>query len=229
MIANHKRSDPAVMYAMDVINKWKTSGEMGKMRYIRLTMPPGDWISGATGVNKPIRTDEPAAPYTPEPTPAGIDAHTAERHISFVNYYIHQVNLLRYLLGEDYSLSFADKSGVLLVTESDSGITGVIEMSPFESTDSWQETAMVCFEKGYVFIKMFAPLANQRAGEVEVFTDNWGGGVFTSPALPYISAMRNQAANFIKAVKGEIKPPCSSCDALKDLEFAADYICATSR
>jgi predicted dehydrogenase len=224
MIANHKRSDLAVGYAMNTIKKWNASGEMGKMKYIRLTMPPGDWISGATGVNKPISTDENYASYTPEAPPPGIDEATAARHIDFVNYYIHQVNLMQYLLGEDYKLSFADKSGVLLATESVSGITGIIEMSTYSTSDSWQESAMICYDKGYIFIKMFAPLVSQRAGEVEVFTDNGNGGLYTSPVLPNVSAMRNQAMNFIKAIRGEIKPPCSSEDALKDLEFAASYI-----
>jgi hypothetical protein len=36
--------------------------------------------------------------------------------------------------------------------------------------------------------------------------------------------MRNQAMNFIKAVKGEIEPPCRSSEAVKDLLIAADYI-----
>jgi predicted dehydrogenase len=224
MIANHKRSDPAVEYAMKTINGWKASGEMGKMRYVRLTMPPGDWIGGAAGANLPIRTDEPYAAYTPEAAPPGLSEADAKRHVAFVNYYIHQVNLMRHLLGEDYALAYAGKSGVLLATESVSGIAGVIEMSAFTTSDTWQETAMVCFEKGYINIRLFAPLASQRAGEVTVFTDNGGGGVFTSPALPNVSAMRNQAANFIKAVKGEIEPPCSSAEALKDLVFAAAYI-----
>ena len=135
--------------------------------------------------------------------------------------------MMRKIAQRDHLLSTVNHAaGVLLATESQSGITGIIEMSTYESTDSWQESAMVCFEKGYIFIKMFAPLAAQRSGEVEVFTDNGGGGIFTSPILPNISAMRNQAENFIKAVKGEIEPPCSSKDALKDLEFAASYTIA---
>jgi hypothetical protein len=134
---------------------------------------------------------------------------------------------MRHLLGEDYRLAYAGRPGVLLAVESASGIDGVIEMSAFSTSDTWQESAMICFEKGYVFLRMFAPLTAQRAGEVTVFADNGGGGVYTSPALPNVSAMRNQAANFIKAVRGEIKPPCSSAEALKDLEFAAAYIAAT--
>ena len=223
MVANHKRSDPAVEYAVKTIKAWEISGEMGPMKYIRITMPPGDWISGAAGVGKPIRSDEEYAGYTPEPLPDGVDPSVAKPYVSFVNYYIHQVNLMRFLFGEDFTLTFADKSGVMLAVESLSGVCGVIEMAPYETSDGWHETFTVCFQKGYIKVDLPAPLASQRAGTVTVFTDN-GGGVFTSPALPNISAMRNQAANFIKAVRGEIAPPCPSSEAIKDLEFALAYI-----
>ena len=229
MVANHKRSDPAAEYAVKVIKSWKASGEMGKMNYVRITMPPGDWISGANGVNLPISTSEEYAKFTPEQIPEGVDPSIDKDYVSFVNYYIHQVNMMRFLFGEDYGLSFADKSGVLLAVESRSGVSGIIEMATYSTTDSWQESAMVCFEKGYVFFTLPAPLASQRAGEVTVFTDNGGGGVFTSPALPNLCAMRNQSMNFIKAVKGEIDPPCPSSEAVKDLEFALDYIYAMKK
>jgi len=224
MIANHKRSDPAVEYALKVIKKWQKTGEMGKMRYVRLTMPPGDWVAGAKGVNLPISTDEAYAAYTPEQMPAGFDKKFSDDYFVFVNYYIHQVNLMRYLMCEDYKLTFADKSGALLAVESKSGVSGIIEMAPYSSTDSWQESAMVCFEKGYVLITLPAPLVAQQAGTVTVFSNNEQEGVFTSPALANVSAMRNQAANFIKVINGEMMPPCDSAEGLKDLELAMDYI-----
>ncbi|MCL2665298.1 MAG: Gfo/Idh/MocA family oxidoreductase [Defluviitaleaceae bacterium] len=225
MIANHKRSDLATEYAMGVIGEWKKSGRLGKIKYIRLTMPPGDWVSGATGVNKPIRTDEAYASFTREATPEGIDADTANKYVAFVNYYIHQVNLMRYLLGEDFKLTHADRTGVMLSVESPSGVCGIIEMATYSTSDSWQESAMVCFDRGYVYLTLPAPLASQRAGEVTVFTDEHGkGGIYTSPVLPNVSAMRNQAKNFTRAVAGEIEPPCPSSEAVKDLEFAMEYI-----
>ena len=234
MVANHKRSDLAIEYTHKLIQSWKQSGEMGKMRYIRITMPPGDWVAGAVGNRKPILSDEPNVEYVHEPIPAGFDPKLSKDYISFVNYYIHQVNMMRFLLGEDYKLTFADKSGVLLVTESFSGVGGIIEMAPYNTTDSWQESLIVCFEKGYIQVDLPAPLASQQAGKVTVFTDNGGGGnggagngsggIYSSPALPNVSAMRNQAINFIKAINGEIDPPCPSAEALKDLEFAVEYI-----
>ena len=221
MVAYHKRSDPASEYAVDVINKWKSSGEMGKMKYVRITMPPGDWIGGAKGC---ILTDEQMESIEAEPRMPGIDEKTQEKMIWFVNYYIHQVNYMRNLFGEDYKLTFADKSGVVFAVESDSGVCGIIEMQPYETTDSWQERAFVAFEKGWIDIQLPAPLASQQAGKVTVFTNDQQTGVYTSPCLPNVSAMQNQAANFVAAVRGVKKAPCISSEAVKDLQIALEYI-----
>lgn len=221
MVGYHKRSDPATEYAKNIIDSWKSTGEMGKMKYVRITMPPGDWVGGCSGM---IRTDEPAHKINPEPVPDGISEKTNRLYNGFVNYYIHQVNLMRYLMGEDYKLTFADRSGVLMAVESKSGICGTIEMAPYSTSDDWQEKATVCFEKGWISIELPAPLASQQAGKVTVFTDNGNGGIFTTPRLKNVHAMKNQAMNFIKAVKGEKAAPCLSDEALRDLEIAMDYI-----
>ncbi|MHC1695242.1 MAG: Gfo/Idh/MocA family protein [Eubacteriales bacterium] len=63
MVGYHKRSDPATEYAMNVINGWKSTGEVGAMRYIRLTMPPGNWVGGS---KMPIGSADPYPPFTPE-------------------------------------------------------------------------------------------------------------------------------------------------------------------
>ncbi|MHC1695241.1 MAG: hypothetical protein AB9835_08210 [Eubacteriales bacterium] len=112
---------------------------------------------------------------------------------------------------------------MLLTVQSKSGVCGIIEMASYSTSDDWQEEAMVCFERGWVKVGLPAPLASQQAGKVTVFTDN-GAGVFTSPRLPNVHAMKNQASNFIKAIKGEKNAPCLSSEAVKDLDFAMDYV-----
>ena len=220
MVAYHKRSDPATEYAVDVIGKWKASGEMGKMRYVRITMPPGDWISGAKGM---IRSDEADEPVNAE-KPMGIDNDSHKVLIEFVNYYIHQVNYMRHMLGEDYKLVFVDPSRVMLAVESASGVCGVIETAPYGNTDDWQEQILVAFEKGWIKIDLPAPLAAQQAGRITVFENNNKQGVAISPRLPNLCAMRNQAERFIKAVRGEKAAPCLSDEAVKDLVFSMDYL-----
>lgn len=56
MVGYNKRSDPATMSAVSKIEKLKVSGEIGKMSYIRILMPPVTWI--ANGFSDLIKTDE---------------------------------------------------------------------------------------------------------------------------------------------------------------------------
>ena len=129
---------------------------------------------------------------------------------------------MRYVLGEDYQLTFADKH--FFSAKSESGVNCILELEPFSTSVDWQEYALVCFERGWVRIDLPAPLAMQIAGTVTVYEDKgWDSG-FRHPVMPNVCAMRNQAKNFCLAVKGERAAPCQSFEAVKDLRIAEDYI-----
>lgn len=225
MVGYHKRSDPATEFAKSIADSWRASGEFGRMRYIRVTMPAGDWV--ANGFEGMISSDDPYPPIQGEPNVKywPNEAYNNE-YDSFVNYYIHQVNALRFLLGEDYSVKYADKAGVTLTAESVSGIPAVIEMSPWTTSLDWQEEYLIAFEKGWIKIELPAPLASNKAGKVTVFEDNGkkSAPVTWSPTLPHVHAMKNQASNFVKFIRGEKGVPCDSHEAVKDLQIARDYI-----
>ncbi|MDQ3815196.1 MAG: Gfo/Idh/MocA family oxidoreductase, partial [Armatimonadota bacterium] len=177
MVGYHKRSDPATIYAKAEIERLKRSSELGALRYVRITMPPGDWIAG--GFSDRIDSPEPVPPIEADPSPLDMDAATFRRYTSFVNYYIHQVNLLRHLLGEAYRVTYAEPSGVLLAAQSESGVAGVIEMAPYHTTHGWHEAALIGFERGYIKLELPAPLVLHQPGRVEVFRDP-GGAVPTT-------------------------------------------------
>jgi len=222
-IAYHKRSELATIRARQQMAAWQSSGEVGKLKFIRIAMPPGDWIAG--GFIHHINTDEPYPAIADDAIPAGWDEAKFQRYIAFVNYYIHQVNLLRHLLGEDYEVQYADPSGVLLSVASRSGVCGVIEMATHQTCIDWQEEAFIAFEKGWIKIELPAPLASNRPGKVTIFTDRKDAEPETVvPTLPWIHAMRNQAMNFIKAIRDEPTPLCEAAEAMKDLMIARDYI-----
>jgi len=224
MLGYHKRSDPATEYAKLVIEEWKRSGEFGKMQYIRLSMPPGDWI--AAGFSDFINSSEPMGSLENDPAPDDMDDATAGEYWIFVNYYIHQVNLLRHLLGETYTVSYADPAKILFVAHSASGVPCTIEMAAYNTTIDWQESAFVAFEKGYVKLELPAPVAYNRPGQVEILKDPGNGAVPITirPSLPWVHAMRNQALNFIKAVRGEAPAPCLAPEGLEDIRIAREYI-----
>jgi predicted dehydrogenase len=223
MVGYHKRSDPATMCAKAEIDRLKSTGELGRLTYVRILMPAGDWV--ANGFVDLIREDGPYPQFEVDPPAEDMDAPTFKRYTAFVNYYIHQVNLMRHLLGESYQVTYADPSGVLLAGQSESGAACAIEMTPYRTTIDWQESALVCFEKGYVKLELPAPLASNRPGRVEFFRDPGGVAPQTVvPQLPWVHAMRQQAMNFVAAIRGERKPPCEAAEALEDLKVARAYI-----
>ena len=224
MVGYHKRSDPATMYAKTEIDRLRHTGELGEMRYLRITMPPGDWI--ANGFADRITTDEPMPQLEWDPPAHDMDEQTYKEYLDFVNYYIHQVNLLRHLFGGPYSVKYVDESKVLIAAQSDDGITGIIEAAPYFTTVDWQESALACFKRGWVKLELPAPLAQNRPGKVEVFRDpgNQVAPLTCVPQLPWTGAMRQQAMNFVSAIRGEIRPPCEAAEALEDLKVARDYI-----
>jgi predicted dehydrogenase len=224
MVGYHKRSDPATIYAKDLIDRWKGSGEVGAMRYVRITMPPGAWIQG--GFDGLLNAGDEAPSLPCEPPPEDMSDEVRKEYVSFVNYYIHQVNLLRHLLGEPYRVTYAEPSGRLLAVESERGVAGTIEMAPYETFRTWEESALVGFARGYVRLELPAPMALNRAGAVEVLRDPGGGAVpeRTRPAMPNEHAMYRQAVNFVRVCSGEAEPPCDAAEAVGDLRIARDYI-----
>lgn len=224
MVGYHKRSDPATLYVRREIDRLRQTGELGAFRYVRITMPAGDWVAG--GLNDLIRSSEQGPELPADPPDPDMDSDLYQQYSAFVNFYIHQINLLRYLLGETYHVTYADPSGVLLAVQSESGIAGTLEMTPYRITLDWQEQAFIAFEYGYIKMELPAPLALNRPGRVELLRDSGNGTTpeIIRPQLPWVHAMRQQAANFIAAIQGEIKPPCEAAEALEDLKVAREYI-----
>lgn len=225
MVGYHKRSDPATMYTKDLVEKWKKSGKYGKLRYVRISMPAGDWVAnGFAGI---INSGEDYAQGLEwENKPAGMSQDTWDKLVGFVNYYIHQVNLMRHLLGEDYHVTYTDKGNAMLAIASDSGVGGVIETSAYQTSRAWEETALVAFDRGYVLLTLPAPMTLTRAGTVEIYEDAEGQAtpMRSLPTMPWVHAMWQQAINFVKVCQGKIEPLCTAAEAVKDLEVAREFI-----
>jgi len=223
-VGYQKRSDPAAVYAKRLAEQWRESGECGALRYLRASMPPGPW---QMRIEPPIGTGEPFPSYpgeTAEPPPAWMDEQTGKLFISFINYYIHQVNLMRYLLGEDYRIRYADPAGVTFTATSESGVPCVLEMSPYATRNHWVETYTLCFAQGYLELSLPAPLARQQCGRVRVFRGTGEHDSFEQPVLPPLWQFAQQARNFAAAASGQAPNIAPAAEAAKDLETAEEYL-----
>lgn len=215
MVGYHKRSDPATVGAKRIIDDFVESGELGAIRYVRVTMPTGDWANN--GFLDVLGSSEPMPAASP-------DVNSDEDFVRFVNFYIHQVNLIRYLLGETFSVTYLSSGGVLLGGVSDSGVDVVLEMEPWSDVVGWNESALVCFEKGWVRLDLPAPLVVNLAGTVTVHRAIEGTSADTHHTYPPVHAMLAQAQRFTDAIRGIAKPPSDAHDALVDLEIADQYL-----
>jgi predicted dehydrogenase len=220
-VGYHKRSDPAMVEALRIIAEWKRTGEMGALRYARVTMPPGDWQPG--GFPWAIWS---AQHPTPRWDALPWDEAAATRIDNFIAYYSHQLNLLRHVLGEEYQLDYVAPSGVLLAARSASGVAAAFEFDTFRSTVDWQEEVLVTFEKGWIRIEPVAPMAADQPGRLTIFRDPGKGASATIcvPVLEKVAAMRRQASYFLAAIRGEAHPLCGADEAARDLEIAERWL-----
>ena len=83
MVGYHKRSDPAVMHAHELISRYKRTGEIGAMRYVRLLMPAGDWI--ANGFWDYLDAGDPREALAMEAPPSDLDETGCAAYVEFVN------------------------------------------------------------------------------------------------------------------------------------------------
>lgn len=217
-----KRSAPATQMAVRTIAEWKASGEFGRMRYLRALMPPGDWTMHIEG---PISAGDAPPAYEGqewEGLPDWLDEPTRNQYDAFVNYYIHQVNMIRYLLGEDYHVQYVDPGNTLLAGVSDSGVGITLEMQGYGLRNDWEESYRVVFDEGKLELDIPSPMARQRGGALEVFRGK-EVQVAERPVVPPLWPFLEQARHFIRCVRGEDVPRSLPEDAVKDLQVAEEY------
>ncbi|MCC5876485.1 MAG: hypothetical protein JJU11_09740, partial [Candidatus Sumerlaeia bacterium] len=159
-----------------------------------------------------------------EPCPEWMTGDLGEKYIAFINFYIHQVNLIRFLLEEDFELEHVDGGEMVLVARSSSGVTVVLEMNTHALQGDWLEEYVAHFDRGLITMSLPAPMARQDTGKVSVYRHREEGAIVEQPQIDLAWSMTEQAKRFVEEVRGEqpnVSPPE---DAARDLEIAEAYI-----
>lgn len=225
-VGYHKRSDLATEYAKQLIDEFRADDEKGKFTHLRVVMPPGDWMQGGWPHRRNVPNQEEVAAVTIDDADPDSSEEQKQHFTFFVNYYIHQVNLLRFLLGEDYRVQYASPNQCLLVGESMSGTSICLEMGTYQSCTGWHEKAEAYFERASIRLNLPSPLAQCKSGTVDVFENNYGLSQEQETRVTFANehAMLSQAKNFLKFLDGEYPNRTSLDDAMKDLEVAQAYL-----
>ena len=213
-----KRFDPGVRWARQRIAQWRDTGDVGPLLSLRTWCAHGQWQWYS---DPPIRTDEqvPASTLEHEPRPASMSESQWREHIAWINYYSHQTNLARYLVG-DYTLEHVrqrtqgDITSTYLTASCDADDAHVYFDFTAHTVPHWDEGVEVRFGKALLRIDLPAPLARNQAARVTVISERDGE---MSPAVPQRDGFTMQARGFLASLSGEEDVLSPASDAVKDV------------
>jgi len=226
LVGYMKRWDLGARYVRDLIAQWKASGEYGKLTYLRCNMSGMDWTWNHAG---PMQTGENPGDFGGRLTVEPFPEHLAEAEAKFynmnINFFVHQVNLIRFLVGEDYRLTYAHPDGKVLLATTNSGTAITLEMQLSTIPRTWDEVYHVTFERADIELRVPAPLHEQKNAEVVIrrATDKTHETLRPNIAPPSWSFFE-QAKGFLQAIRDGKLPHDSTGEAIRDLEVFEEQV-----
>ena len=218
LVGYMKRWDRGCCYVADLVRKWRASGEFGRLNYLRCNMSGTDWTWNPP---RPLTTSETPAGLAPvEPFPEGLSEQEAQFYNMNINFYVHQVNLIRYLIGEDYDLTYAHPDGKVLLATTESGVGITLEMGLYQLRQTWDEVYHICFEGADIHLSVPAPLRTQQNAEVVIRRNTEPDTHETiRPNIPPSWSFFEQAKGFLASIRDGGAPYDSAGEAARDLEM----------
>lgn len=226
MVAYMKRYDAGIELAKQLIDRYRQSGELGKLFYLRARCFGGNWTAGNSATV--IGTDEPY-PSAPLEVPAWLPERYHQSYTNYLQVFTHNVNLARWLLdaGDDWQVVSADLD--------DDGFTGVavLKMGGVRVTletgslaaHQWDEDTQAYFQRGWVKATSPSLLLRNVCAEVEVYR----AGDAPEYLHPFAKdgwswSFQREAAHFIHCVRTGEPFRSSGEDTIQDVRiFEAIY------
>ena len=225
-----KRADPGVRWARQRIAQWQAGGEFGPLLSVRMWCAGGAWTwFGDPALNASDAGAE--YPFQTEPRPQWMTDAGWDAHMSWTNYYSHQTNLARFLVGEDYRLDTARlrrveqaESIFAQCVYEPSGAQLYLDFAG-EKTCHWDEGFEVKFERAQLTGRVPSPMARRQVTQIECReVSSQGEGVVTTPMLDCVDGFAGQARHFVSAVRGDEQPLSLASEAVKEIEFSESLV-----
>lgn len=213
-----KRHDPGTRRFKAELNRLRASGEWGRMLMVRAWCLGGEFAAYAHDFA-----------MTAEPRPEGLELWPVapdwlpqalhQDYAWFLNIFVHDVNLLRFLLGATPAITAVEltRPNGRLVSFDCGECPVILEMAeiPFAH---WEEGVEILFEKGRLRLHLNSPLV-QTAARVEAEP---AGGAIATLDCGSGWAFRAQAEAFIAEIAEGRPALADGEDSLDDLRLVED-------
>ncbi len=227
MLAYMKRYDSGVERAKQFIDEVLSTGEMGDILYgVGHCFLGGNWTANIENLAKVIRTTELAEePEDIDPGPEWLTGKLKEKmythdnaYYHFIHVHSHNINLLRYLLGDPLDISYAGMDGdVNLVILRYDGFPVTLEVGGPISHNGFDEETKIYFNHGWIKINTPPPLLRNVPAKVEIYR----AGNKQEMSEVYTGwdwSFRRQAEHFIDCVLNDREPRSTGEDSLGDIK-----------
>jgi predicted dehydrogenase len=229
MVGYMKRYDAGNRQVKRLVQQFRTSGELGALRYVRNHGFCGDWVAGNSA---PVLTSDEPIPAVEPLIPDWMPEQYYRNYIGYLQQYTHNINLVRWLLdaGDDIRVKLVDLdardgfSGVVVLEVA--GIRTLLESGSL-AYHAWDEHTQVYFERGWVRTEAPPLLLQNVPATVEVYRSDKGqGSAHTThfPAEGWNWSYREEMRHFVRAVLEGTPFGSSAEDTLADVRtFEAIY------
>jgi len=214
-----KRHDAGAQHAKAMLDGLRASGELGRIVLMRVYCFGGEFRCGTSDF---VMTDEvrPDGLSTWPSAPDWIPRASVSDYASFLNVFIHDLNILRFLAGSEpqvRAVDFKRRNGRFVMLDFGE-FPAVLEMAEIASAD-WEEGVEVLFERGRLTLQFPSPMLRNTPARVEL-TRAGRTNETLAPRSPWSWAFKRQAEAFIADIVGGTEPLASGRDAVEDLRLA---------
>ncbi len=229
-VAYMKRYDPGNILLKQHLDAWRASGEAGPILFARNHGFGGNWTYAADP-NVVFENSGAAAPPAPQECPDWLPEKWHNAYLGYLQQWTHNVNLLRFFLGEPGKSS----QPVVRTVQLDSdGMTGVVVLeingtrcvieSAYSGYHAWEEHTQIYFKNGWLRTEAPPLMQKNVPATVELYQAAKNGQPprlireFANPQWSY----REEAIAFLRCVRSGEPFPSSAEDTLQDVRLFED-------
>jgi predicted dehydrogenase len=212
-----KRHDAGAQQAKVLVDKLRTSGELGRILMVRAYCYGGEFKANPADFVMTNETRPDGLSTWPE-APDWLPPALAQDYAWFLNVFVHDLNILRYLTGIEPKVASVDltRRNGRMVTFDCGEFPAVLEMAEIGSIE-WREGVEILFEHGRLSVQFPSPLARDVPARVELTR----GRESTTVPVPKSWAFRRQAEAFVADIAAKREPLAGGRDSIGDLRLAA--------
>lgn len=225
MVGYMKRYDSGNILLKKYFDEWKEAGDFGRVLFARNHGFGGNWLYAQDrGIS--LSRSEGAAPPAPDACPEWMPPEFRGRYLEYLQQWTHNINLLRYLLGDsggksrvvEIDLDEDGRTGITLLNIN--GVRTVIE-SAYSQFHAWDEHTQIFFEGGWLKTEAPPLMQKEQPATVEIYRANKKSAQpellrkFAEPVWSY----REEAKHFLSCLKSGEPFRSSAEDTLHDVRL----------